>query len=114
MSGGDWKDLYQAAVDGDLALLRYRLKEGVNPNYQHPEVMRTPLVASIVAGHAEVARHLLEHGADPNLASEMDNMTPMEAARHHGNDAIAHLLQTYGAQEFRRSWWTNWWRQRLF
>jgi hypothetical protein len=28
MSGGDWKDLYQAAVEGNLALLRYHFKEG--------------------------------------------------------------------------------------
>ena len=114
MSGGDWKDLYQAAVEGNLALLRYRLKEGVNPNYQHPEVMRTPLVASIVEGHAEVARHLLECGADPNLVSELDNMTPLQAARHHGHDPIVQLLQTHGAQEVPSSRWTNWWRRHIF
>lgn len=113
MSGGDWKDLYQAAVDGNLVRLRYRLQDGVNPNYQHPEVMRTPLVAAIVEGHAEAAHHLLEHGADPNLASEMDDLTPLQAARQHGHDNIVRLLQAFGAREPHRSWWTNWWRRRF-
>ena len=32
MSAGDWKDLYQAALDGNLALVRHHMGEGVNPN----------------------------------------------------------------------------------
>ena len=47
MSGGDWKDMYAAAVEGDLALVRYHINAGVNPNYQHPEILCTPLVASL-------------------------------------------------------------------
>lgn len=76
MSAGDWKDLYQAAVDGDLALVQHHISEGVDPNYQHPEILRTPLVASLVEGHLEVARYLLAHGADPSLVSELDNLAP--------------------------------------
>ena len=36
MSGGDWKDMYAAAVAGNLALVRHHIGAGVNPNYQHP------------------------------------------------------------------------------
>ena len=46
MSAGDWKDMYAAAVAGDLALVRHHISAGVNPNYQHPEILCTPLVAS--------------------------------------------------------------------
>ena len=33
MSADDWKDLYQAAVDGNLSLVEYHIREKVNPNY---------------------------------------------------------------------------------
>ena len=32
MSAGDWKDLYQAAVDDNLSLVEYHIREKVNPN----------------------------------------------------------------------------------
>ena len=65
MSAGDWKDMYAAAVAGDLALVRLHISAGVNPNYQHPEILCTPLVASLIHGHDAIARYLLTHGADP-------------------------------------------------
>ncbi|MBL0728584.1 ankyrin repeat domain-containing protein [Piscinibacter sp. HJYY11] len=105
MSAGDWKDLYQAAVTGNLALVKYHISEGVNPNYQHPEILCTPLVASLIYGHAEVARYLLENGANPNLLSEMDSMTPLQAARRHGRDELVPALLAKGAEEPRRAFW---------
>lgn len=59
MSAGDWKDLYQAALAGNLSLVRYHVNEGVNPNYQHPEILCTPRVASPIQGHREIAHYLL-------------------------------------------------------
>lgn len=108
MSAGDWKDLYAAAVAGDLPLVRYHLSAGVNPNYQHPEVLCTPLVASLIQGHDEVARCLLEHGADPNLRSEFDGLTPLEAARRHGRQEPEQLLRGRGAKVQRQPFW---WRR---
>jgi ankyrin repeat protein len=108
MSAGDWKDLYQAAVDGDLSLLQYHLKEGVNPNYQHPEILRTPLVASLVKGHREIAHYLLAHGADPSLVSELDNLTPLQAARKHGRQEFVTLLRELGAKDPRQPFWWRW------
>ncbi len=108
MSAGDWKDLYQAAVDGDLALVQHHISEGVDPNYQHPEILRTPLVASLVEGHLEVARYLLAHGADPSLVSELDNLAPLQAARQHGRHEFAALLRGLGAQERHQPFWWRW------
>ena len=108
MSGGDWKDLYQAAVDGDLPLVQHHIKEGIDPNFQHAEVLRTPLVASLVEGHVEVARYLLAHGADPSLVSEMDDMAPLQAARRHGHEALARQLADMGAKVPRRPFWWRW------
>lgn len=49
MSADDWKDLYQAAVDGNLSLVDYRINEKVNPNYQHPEILRTPVLVALAS-----------------------------------------------------------------
>ena len=108
MSAGDWKDMYAAAGAGDLALVRHHIRAGVNPNYQHPEILCTPLVASLIHGHDELARFLLAHGADPQLKSEFDDMTPLQAARRHGRTALIPLLQSRGAREVRTPFWWRW------
>ena len=96
MSAGDWKDMYAAALRGDLALVRYHIENEVNPNYQHPEILATPLVAAISGGHTEVALYLLENGADPNLKSFFDDTTPHEAAARNGNDPVLQRLSELG------------------
>ena len=108
MSAGDWKDLYAAAQAGDLPRVRYHLSAGVNPNYQHPEVLCTPLVASLIHGHDEVAHCLLAHGADPQLRSEFDDLTPLQAARRYGRADLLRVLQERGATEPRPSFWRRW------
>jgi hypothetical protein len=35
--GGNWKEMFGAAEEGDLELLRYHLERGVDPNFAHPE-----------------------------------------------------------------------------
>lgn len=89
MSGGDWKELYKAAADGDLALVAYHIDRGIDPDYVHPEFMSTPLVAAILAGHREVALYLVDNGASPDLESALDGMTPREAAAQVGMDLTA-------------------------
>lgn len=81
MSGGNWKEMFDAACEGDLALVEYHVKNGVDLNFAHPEYLATPLVASILAGQAHVALYLLDHGADPQLLSEFDGLTPMQAVQ---------------------------------
>ena len=81
MSGGDWKEMFEAAVAGDLELVRFHVRAGVDVNYAHPEYLSTPLVATILAGQERVAKFLLSSGADPNLRSEFDGMTPIQAVR---------------------------------
>lgn len=97
MSGGDWKELFNAACEGDLALVQYHVKNGVDVNYAHPEFLSTPLVACILAGQEGVALYLLEHGANPHLHSEFDGMVPMQAARRAGLAHIEARLAAMGA-----------------
>lgn len=108
MSAGDWKDMYAAAVSGDLALVRHHIGAGVNPNYQHPEILCTPLVASLIHGHHEIAHYLLAHGADPHLKSDFDDMTPLQAARRYRRTEFIALLQARGAKEERKPFWWRW------
>ena len=94
MSAGDWKELYSAASSGNLLLVQYHIKNDVNPNYQHPEILATPLVAAISHGHIEVAKYLLNNGADPYLVSEFDNMTALQAAKLYNKPELVELIQT--------------------
>lgn len=105
MSGGDWKDLYQATMAGDLALVQHHIAEGINPNYQHPEILCTPLVASIVNGHPHIALYLLTQGADPNMLSIMDSLTPLQAAKMHQHKDVVTALEKLGAKEEAQSVW---------
>ncbi|CAN7473144.1 ankyrin repeat domain-containing protein [Acidovorax sp. LjRoot117] len=108
MSAGDWKDMYAAALAGDLALVRHHIGAGVNPNYQHPEILCTPLVAALIHGHDAIAHYLLDHGADPQLRSEFDGMTPLQAARRHGRAEFVTLLRERGAREVKTPFWWRW------
>ena len=105
MSGGDWKDLYQAAMAGNLGLVQHHIAEGINPNYQHPEILCTPLVASIVNGHPQIALYLLTQGADPHMLSIMDSLTPLQAAKRHQQMEVAAALEKMGAKEETQCVW---------
>ena len=93
MSAGNWKELYQASTEGNLDLVRYHIREGVDPNYQHPEILMTPLVAAILNGHLHVVLFLLEKGADPGLESYFDNLTPLQAAKKMKNKELINTLK---------------------
>jgi len=97
MSAGNWKELFQAACDGDMGLVEYHVRMGVDLDYAHPEFMATPLVACILAGQTEVALFLLDHGASPFIFSEFDGLTPMQAARQTGASIVVEKLRALGA-----------------
>lgn len=111
MSAGDWKDLFKAACEGDLALVRYHVDAGVDLNYAHPEFFSTPLVGAIRARQEAIALFLLDHGADPALLSEIDAMTPLQAARSVGLRAVEARLLELGASDSpsRLAWLARWW-----
>ena len=81
MDGGNWKEMFNAACAGDLELVAYHVRNGVDINYAHPEFLSTPLVGCALAGQEDVALFLLASGADPHLLSEFDALTPLQAAR---------------------------------
>lgn len=92
MSGGDWKDMFGAALRGDTELVAFHLDQGVDPDYSHPEYQETALVAAILAGQDDVAHLLLDRGADPGLVSPMDALTPLGAAHQVGMASVVRRL----------------------
>ena len=99
MSGGDWKELFNAACEGEIELVRYHARNGVDLDYAHPEFLSTPLVGCILAGQPAVAHLLLDEGANPLLHSEFDGVTPVQAARQLGLTDVEVRLRSLGAPE---------------
>ena len=99
MEGGNWKEMFNAACDGNLELVKYHVQNGVDVNYAHPEFLSTPIVACALEGQEPVALYLLESGADPNLFSEFDAMRPLQAARKAGLTTLEARLMEFGAKE---------------
>lgn len=97
MSGGDWKEMLQASQSGNIELLKYHIKMGIDPNYQHPEFFTAPLLESIRFGHLAIAKFLLENGADPNIKEVFDGSTPLSIAKLAKNKEAIQLLKEYNA-----------------
>lgn len=95
MSGGDWKEMLQAAQTGDIELVKYHIRTGIDPNYQHPEFMTAPLLESIRFGHLDIAEFLLENGAQADIKEGFGTDTPMSIAKAKQNQAAVELLQRY-------------------
>lgn len=95
MSAGDWKDLLRASQEGDLGLVEYYIKMGIDPNYQHPEFLTAPLFESIRFGHLDITAFLLKNGADPNLKEGFGVDTPLSVAKSVKNKAAIQLLKQY-------------------
>ena len=99
MSAGDWKDMFLAACDGDVELVRFHLANGVDVDFVHAEFQSTVLVASIHARREEVVHLLLDQGADVSMRSELEGQTPLQAARQVGLTGVADRLRAMGAED---------------
>ncbi len=93
--GGDWKAMFKAIQEGDLELVSYYLRTGVDPNYQHPEYMAAPLVESIRFNHFEITKLLLENGADPIIVEDAEGETAMVVAERKKNVIAIELLNEF-------------------
>lgn len=95
MAAGDWKEMLIAAQNGDLPLVRYHIRMGENPNYQHPEFLTTPLIEAAAFGHKEIVTFLLENGAEPHLKSGFSSDTALKMACDNGHSEIEKILEEY-------------------
>lgn len=97
MSAGNWKELFRACTEGDLALVKYHVSEGVDLNHQHPEILSTPLVTAILNGFTEIALYLIDHGADVRLESYFDQLTPLKAAKKMNDKVVLQKIKLISA-----------------
>jgi ankyrin repeat protein len=95
MSAGDWKQLFAAEGKGDFEMVEYYISAGIDPNYQHPEFLSTPLIESVQNGHLAVVEYLLHHGANPKIKSDYDGLTALETARLYKQEKVVALLEKY-------------------
>ncbi len=95
MSGGDWKTMFKAIQDGDYELVKYYLRMGIDPNYQHPEYMAAPLIESFRFDHFEITKLLLENGADPEIKEAMGGESAMEIAELLNKSEAIQILNEY-------------------
>ncbi len=95
MSGGDWKAMFKGIQEGDFELVKYYLRVGIDPNYQHPEFMASPLIESIRYDHMDIMKLLLENGADPEIKEVIGKETPIIIAKRLKNYKAIELLERY-------------------
>ena len=92
MSAGDWKDMYYAAERGDIGTVRYHLRNGIDPNYQHPEFLTTALIGAVKNNQLDVVSYLLECGARPEIKAEFEGIDAYQAARQVNDPAMLEIL----------------------
>jgi len=95
MAAGDWKATLSAAQQGDLDLVKYYIQQGVNPNYQHPELLTTLLIESLSFEKYEIAKYLLENGADPQLKAGFSADSPLSVAKKTKNKELVKLIKSH-------------------
>jgi len=99
MSGGDWKEMLTAVHEGEIELVKYHIENGIDPNYQHPELLTTPLIDSIEHEQYDIAKYLLENGADPSLFAGFSTDSPLRVAKKTKNKRIIQLIREYLPQD---------------
>jgi len=99
-TGGQAKLLISSAKKGDDFEVRQCLKQGLDPDYQHPEIGTTPLVAAVRNNQLACVKVLVEEGkADINLEAEwFSNGTPLDEADKVGAKEIVAYLEGLGAK----------------
>jgi len=94
MSGGDWKAMFQAIEQNDAELVKYYLKIGIDPNYQHPEFLALPLSECIRYNYIELVKLLMEFGVQSDIKEMESGLTSMELAKKLKRKEILALLNS--------------------
>ena len=95
MSGGDWKEMLVAVQMGNIELVKYHINEGIDVNYEHPELMTTALIESIQFDQINIAKLLLKHGANPLQNAWMSSDNPMKMAKQQKKENFTLLFKPF-------------------
>ena len=104
MSGGDWKEMLVAVQMGDIDLVKYHINEGIDVNYEHPELMTTALIECIQYDQLEIASLLLKHGADPKQNAWMSKENPLTLAKQQNKEAF---IKLFASSHKKQSFWSK-------
>ena len=104
MSGGDWKEMLVAVQKGNIELVNYYISEGIDVNYEHPELMTTALIESVQFDQLEIARLLMEHGADPSQNAWLSKDNPLTIANQQQKEAF---IQLFKSSQKQPSFWSK-------
>ncbi|ODM19455.1 hypothetical protein SI65_04439 [Aspergillus cristatus] len=86
--------LVQAAMNGEVEVLKYLLSAGLDPNLDRSSPDKTPLYYAARHNQIETAQLLLDHGvcADPPLGDSQHTLRILDTAGRRGFTAMAKLL----------------------
>lgn len=92
MSGGDWKAMFQGIEQNDIELVKYYLKIGIDPNYQHPEFLALPLSECIRLDRIEIIKVLIEFRVKTDIVELESGLTSLDLAKKLKKKDIVELL----------------------
>jgi ankyrin repeat protein len=88
----DWKRFIQACQEGDESLVKHYLADGIDPDFQYPEIGTVALVEASFYGHVHIVQLLLEAGADTSIRQQLGGLNALEAAERQHHTEIVSLL----------------------
>ena len=95
MAHGDWKDLMRAIEEGDLEMVRFHLRNGIDCTFQHPEYLTSPLFEAIRAKRLDIVKVLFKEGnADARQLEELTGNASWEECLEKEQHEILDFLCT--------------------
>lgn len=85
------EQLFQAAIRGDLQLVKEALAAGAEVNAKD-NCGKTPLHKAAFWGHKETVKFLIKKGAGVNAQNNEKN-TPLDLAKKEGHQAVVEILE---------------------
>lgn len=90
--------IIKASENGRLAIVRFLLKNGANPNDEDAtSAGQTPLIHAAFNGHTEIIKLLLNAGADIEKKNHIPGEGPLITAVQEGQLEVVKLLLKMGA-----------------
>lgn len=73
-------------------MVKHYLADGIDPDFQYPEIGTVALVEASFYGHVHIVQLLLEAGADTSIRQQLGGLNALEAAKRQHYTEIVSLL----------------------
>lgn len=98
--------MLKAVEQGDIELVQYHLDNGIDVNYEHPEIITTVLIESVKSGNVEMTRFLIERGADPYKKAGFGNLNAIQTALQLEGKEMVSMLDGMNLRVESKSIWS--------